>query len=63
MSQQEQGQQAHSKVADSLAGVHAEVEQLCSGTDELPYRPLGELSGSVALVLIGDFNFPDTGWE
>lgn len=47
----------------SLAGVHTKVEQLCSGTGELLYRQLGELSESVALVLTGDFNFPDTGWE
>jgi len=27
-------------------------------TDELFYRQLGEISRSVALVLMGDFNFP-----
>ena len=32
-------------------------------TDELFYRQLGEISGSAALVLMGDLNFPDTNWE
>ena len=32
-------------------------------TDELFYRQLGEISGSVALVLMGDLNFPDSNWE
>ncbi len=32
-------------------------------TDELFYRQLGEISGQVALVLTGDFNFPDISWE
>ena len=32
-------------------------------TDELLYRQLGEISGLVALVLMGDFNFPDINLE
>ena len=32
-------------------------------TDEFFYRQLGEISGSVALVLMGDLNFPDSNWE
>ena len=32
-------------------------------TDEFFYRQLGEISGSVALVLMGDLNFPDINWE
>lgn len=29
------------------------------GTNELFYSQLGEIPGSVALILMGDFNFPD----
>ena len=32
-------------------------------TDELFFRHLGEISGSVALVLMGGFNIPDINWE
>lgn len=31
--------------------------------DGLFYRQLGEISGSVALVLMADFNFTDTNWD
>ncbi|KAK4807054.1 hypothetical protein QYF61_018395 [Mycteria americana] len=32
-------------------------------TDELFYKELREISRSVALVLTGDFNFPDVKWD
>lgn len=32
-------------------------------TGELLYRQLREISASVALVLMGDFNFSDNNWE
>ena len=31
--------------------------------DEIFYRYLGEISRSLALVLAGDFNFPDICWK
>jgi len=32
-------------------------------TDELFYRQSGEISGSIAIVLMGDFKFPDINWK
>ena len=31
--------------------------------DEIFYRHLGEISRSLTLVLVGDFNFPDICWK
>ncbi|GAB0210316.1 mitochondrial enolase superfamily member 1 [Grus japonensis] len=48
---------------DVLVGVYYQSSSQDVSTDELFYRQLGEISGSVALVLMGDFNFPDINWE
>ncbi|GAB0178841.1 hypothetical protein GRJ2_000349400 [Grus japonensis] len=32
-------------------------------TDEILYKPLGEVSQSLALVLVGNFNLPDVCWK
>ncbi|GAB0207632.1 hypothetical protein GRJ2_003228900 [Grus japonensis] len=48
---------------DVLVGVYYRSPSQDDSTDELFYRQLGEISGSVALVLMGDFNFPDINWE
>ena len=32
-------------------------------TDEIFYKQLGEVSQSLALVLMGDFNLPDVCWK
>jgi len=32
-------------------------------TDEIVYKQLGEVSRSLALVLMGDFNSPDVCWK
>ncbi|GAB0208399.1 mitochondrial enolase superfamily member 1 [Grus japonensis] len=48
---------------DVVVGVYYQSFSQDVSTDELFYRQLGEISGSVALVLVGDFNFPDINWE
>ncbi|KAK4810529.1 hypothetical protein QYF61_004492 [Mycteria americana] len=49
--------------ADVIVGVYYRSPSQDDSTDELFYRQLGEISGSVALVLMGDFNFLDVNWE
>ena len=48
---------------DVVVGVYYQSSSQDSSTDELFYRQLGEISGLVALVLMGDLNFPDINWE
>ena len=45
-----------------IVGVYYGSPSQDVSTDELFYRQLGEISGP-ALVLMGDFNFPDIIWE
>lgn len=52
----------HSK-ADVAMGVYYQLSTHDSGTNELFYSQLGKTSGSVALALMRDFNFPDTDWK
>ena len=49
--------------ADVAVGVYYQLSTYDSGTDELFYSQLGKISGSVALVLMRDFNFPDINWK
>ncbi|XP_040977464.1 uncharacterized protein LOC121232961 [Aquila chrysaetos chrysaetos] len=46
-----------------VVGVYYRSPSQDVSTDGLFYRQLGEISGSVALVLMGDFNCPDITWE
>jgi len=48
---------------DVVVGVYYQLPSQDVSTDELFYGQLGEISGSVALVLLGDFNFPDINEE
>ncbi|GAB0209376.1 hypothetical protein GRJ2_003403300 [Grus japonensis] len=49
--------------ADVVVGVYYPSPSQDDSTDELCYRQLGEISGSVALVLMGVFNSPGIDWE
>ncbi|KAK4818300.1 LOW QUALITY PROTEIN: hypothetical protein QYF61_010762 [Mycteria americana] len=51
------------KKGDVVVGVHYRLPSQNISTAELFYRQLGEISGSIALVLMGDFNCPDINWE
>ena len=44
---------------DVIVGVYYPSPSQDVSTDELFYRQLGDISGWVAPVLMGDFNFPD----
>jgi len=44
---------------DVVVGICYQSPSQDISTGELFYRQLGEISGSVALVLMGCFNFPD----
>ncbi|KAK4806962.1 hypothetical protein QYF61_027329 [Mycteria americana] len=46
-----------------VVGVYYQSPSQDDSTYELFYKQLGEISGSVALVLMGDSNFPDINWE
>lgn len=46
---------------DVVMGVYYQPLTKDNGTDDLLYRQLGEVSASIALNLMGDFNFQDTG--
>ncbi|KAK4810895.1 hypothetical protein QYF61_013303 [Mycteria americana] len=48
---------------DVTVGVYYRSPSQDVSADELFCRQLGEISGSVALVLMGDFNFPGIDWE
>jgi len=48
---------------DVVAGVYYQSHSQDVSTDELFYTKLGEISGSVVLVLMGDFNFLDISWK
>ncbi|KAK4810955.1 hypothetical protein QYF61_013363 [Mycteria americana] len=48
---------------DVTVGVYYRSPSQDVSTDELFCRQLGEISGLVALVLMGDFNFPGIDWE
>ncbi|PKU28826.1 rna-directed dna polymerase from mobile element jockey-like [Limosa lapponica baueri] len=48
---------------DVVVAVYYQSPSQDDSTDELFYRQFGEISGSVALVLMGDFNFPHINWE
>ncbi|GAB0176274.1 mitochondrial enolase superfamily member 1 [Grus japonensis] len=45
---------------DIVVGVYRSQDV---NTEELFYRQLGEMSASVAFVLMGDFGFPNISWE
>ena len=49
--------------ADILVGVCYRLPNQDEETDELFYEQLAEAARSPALVLMGDFNFPDIRWE
>ncbi|KAK4818298.1 hypothetical protein QYF61_010760 [Mycteria americana] len=51
------------KKGDVVVGVYYRLPSQNISTAELFYRQLGEISGSIALVLMGDFNCPDINWE
>lgn len=43
--------------ADAVVSIFYQLPSQDLGTDKLSCRQLGQISGSVALVLMGDFNF------
>ena len=49
--------------ADVVVGVYYRPPNQDREVDEIFYRYLGEISRSLALVLVGDFNFPDICWK
>ncbi|GAB0204011.1 hypothetical protein GRJ2_002866700 [Grus japonensis] len=49
--------------ADILLGVCYKPPNQDEETDEIFYKQLGEVSQSLALVLMGDFNLPDICWK
>ncbi|RMC01147.1 hypothetical protein DUI87_22238 [Hirundo rustica rustica] len=49
--------------ADILLGVCYPPPNQEEEVDNLFYKQLGNVSGSTALVLVGDFNLPDICWE
>ncbi|RMC15976.1 hypothetical protein DUI87_08183 [Hirundo rustica rustica] len=51
------------KKADILLGVCYRPPNQEEEVDNLFYKQLGNVSGSSALVLVGDFNLPDICWE
>ena len=44
-------------------GVYYRPPSQVNDTDELFYKELRDIPRSAALVLMGDFNFPDINWE
>ena len=48
---------------DVVVGVYYQPPSQDDNTDELFYKELRNLSRSAALVLMGDFNFPDVNWK
>ncbi|GAB0207654.1 hypothetical protein GRJ2_003231100 [Grus japonensis] len=48
---------------DVVVGVYYQPLSQDTTTDELFYKELRDISRSAALVLMGDFNFPDVNWE
>lgn len=46
-----------------VVSVYHQLASQDLSADELFYKQLGENSGSAALVLIGDFSFPDINWK
>ena len=49
--------------ADVVVGVYYRPPTQDREVDEIFCRHLGEISRSLALVLVGDFNFPDICWK
>lgn len=49
--------------ADSIVGVCSRPPSQDEETDEILYKQLGEVSRSLSLVLMGDFNLPDVYWK
>ncbi|GAB0203247.1 hypothetical protein GRJ2_002790300 [Grus japonensis] len=49
--------------ADVVVGVYYQLPSQGDNTNELSYKELRDISRSAALVLMGDFNFPDINWE
>lgn len=49
--------------ADFVVGVCCRPPRQDGNTDKLFYKELSGISRSAALVLMGDFNFPDISWE
>lgn len=47
---------------DAIVGFYCRPPTQDNGTDELLYRQFGEISGSVALILMGHSNFLDINW-
>ena len=49
--------------ADIMVGVCYRPPNQDDEADEIFYKQLGEVSQSLALVLVGDFNLPDVCWK
>ncbi|GAB0190837.1 mitochondrial enolase superfamily member 1 [Grus japonensis] len=49
--------------ADIMVSVCFRLPNQDEGTDEIFYKQLGEVSQSLALVLMGEFNLPDICWK
>ena len=49
--------------ADVIVGVYYRSPSQDDSADELFSRQLREISGLVALVLMGDLNFPEINWD
>ena len=46
-----------------VVGIYHQPRNHDNDTNELFYKELRDISRSAALVLMGDFNFPDINWE
>ena len=51
------------KTADVIVGVYYRPPNQDREVNEIFYKHLGEISQSLAFVLMGDFNFPDICWK
>ena len=49
--------------ADVMVGVYYRPPSQDEEADEIFYKQLGEVSQSLPLVLMGDFNLPDVCWK
>lgn len=49
--------------ANILEGVYYRVLNQDKEVDKIFHKQLGEVSGSLALVLVGEFNLPDAYWK
>ena len=55
--------QGDSQEADTMVGVCYRLPNQDEEADKIFYKQLGEVSQSLALVLMGDFNLPDVCWQ